>query len=150
MKPNLIIPLISLWMMWGIAVAPADVKSGDHTENERLPSCTGSRNCVSSQSDQKQQAIEPLSFRGSPEEAFACLKRILSATERAKLVTSGPESLRVEFRTRLGFVDDAHFLMDSEHELIHMYSASRVGSWDFGVNRKRLEKIRVNFRTQCP
>ena len=34
--------------------------------------------------------------------------------------------------------------MESE-ALIHVRSASRLGHWDFGLNRKRVEEIRFRF-----
>jgi uncharacterized protein (DUF1499 family) len=70
--------------------------------------------------------------------------------KRAKLVSSDAEFIHAEFRTRLGFVDDVSFALDAHRGVIHMRSASRAGYWDLGVNRRRLEKIRRDFRTQCP
>jgi uncharacterized protein (DUF1499 family) len=51
----------------------------------------------------------------------------------------------VEFRTSLGFVDDVEFYVDGSQKVIHLRSASRVGYWDLGVNRKRMESIRTEF-----
>jgi uncharacterized protein (DUF1499 family) len=45
----------------------------------------------------------------------------------------------------MGFVDDVEFFFP-DSAVIHMRSASRVGYSDFGVNRKRLEKIRQLFQ----
>ena len=49
------------------------------------------------------------------------------------------------FTTRLGFVDDVQFLLDERARVIHVRSASRVGYWDLGVNRKRMEAIRREY-----
>ena len=65
--------------------------------------------------------------------------------KRSRIITASPDYLHAEFRTILGFVDDVELYIDDEQHLIHMRSASRLGYWDFGVNRRRLEAIRVEF-----
>jgi hypothetical protein len=56
--------------------------------------------------------------------------------------------LHVEFKSKLmGFVDDVEFYFP-DSAVIHMRSASRVGYSDFGVNRRRLEKIRKRFQNR--
>ncbi len=138
-----------LAVLW-IIVDPLQTRSNSIPEpGQRLVPCPGSPNCVSSESDNERHFIEPLAFEGSPEEAFDCLKRVLMATKRAKVTSTESSSIRVEFRTRLGFVDDACFAVDPKNGVIHMRSASRIGYWDLGANRKRLEKIRFAFGAQC-
>ncbi len=56
------------------------------------------------------------------------------------------EYLLVEFRSRrLGFVDDVEFLLDPNAGVIQVRSASRLGRRDFGVNRARVEALRMAF-----
>jgi uncharacterized protein (DUF1499 family) len=51
--------------------------------------------------------------------------------------------LRVELTTTiLRFVDDLELLVDPDEQVIHVRSASRVGKWDLGVNRRRVESLR--------
>ena len=60
-----------------------------------------------------------------------------------------PGYVWVEFRTPgFGFIDDVEFRLAGEERLIHFRSASRIGRSDFGVNRKRLQRIGDAFRTQ--
>jgi uncharacterized protein (DUF1499 family) len=50
----------------------------------------------------------------------------------------------VEFRSRFfRFIDDVEFLFVRQTQVVHVRSASRLGYSDFGVNRKRIEKIRL-------
>lgn len=138
-----------LALLWLVS-DPVEVSSISIPEaGKKLVPCSGSPNCVSSESESKRHSIEPLAFQGAPGTAFDCLKRILTATRGAEVVSSEPQSLHVEFRTRLGFVDDAHFALDEEKGLIQMRSASRLGYWDLGANRRRLERIRFIFGAQC-
>jgi uncharacterized protein (DUF1499 family) len=111
----------------------------------RLKPCPGSPNCVSSESKAHYEAIAPMPFTGSPEDAVALLAAIINDTKRSTITTVSGNYLHAEFRSLLGFVDDAEFYVDHEHAMIQMRSASRIGYWDLGVNRRRLEAIRAAF-----
>jgi uncharacterized protein (DUF1499 family) len=39
-------------------------------------------------------------------------------------------------------VDDVEILFDDASKTIHFRSAARSGYYDFGVNRRRMEKVR--------
>jgi uncharacterized protein (DUF1499 family) len=144
-----VIELLSLSGVGLSMLATTNMIAGEHSEQKLLPACKESHNCVSSYGGEKRQFIEPLRHGSSPDEAVACLKRITFGVDRAKVVALHPGSLKVEFRTRLGFVDDAVFVLDCRDRLIHMPGA-RLGYWDLGVNRRQLEKIRVRFEAWCP
>jgi uncharacterized protein (DUF1499 family) len=114
-------------------------------KDNRLSPCPSSPNCVSSQSDEERHRIDPIRFSSTPADALDRLKKVIGGMERTTLVRETPNYLHVEFRTFLGFVDDAEFYIDAEKKVIHVRSASRVGYWDLGVNRKRMESIRAEF-----
>jgi len=114
-------------------------------KDNRLSPCPSSPNCVSSQSDDGRNKIEPIRFTSTPAEAMDRLQKVIQGMKRAHLVKETSNYLHVEFRTLLGFVDDAEFYFDETQKVIHLRSASRVGYWDLGVNRKRMEAIRRAF-----
>lgn len=122
-------------------VTPANLGVKDN----RLSPCPSSPNCVSSQSEDERHRIDPLRFTSTPGEAVERLKKIIQEMERTTLVRQSPNYLHVEFRTFLGFVDDVEFYEDESQKVIHLRSASRVGYWDLGVNRKRMESIQTEF-----
>ena len=108
-----------------------------------LPPCPKSPNCVSTEARDEAHAIAPMHYTGSREAAMQHLLSVLRAMPRTTIVASDEHSVRAEFRTRVfKFVDDAQFVFDDATKTIHFRSASRVGSSDFGVNRKRMEAIR--------
>ena len=110
----------------------------------RLAPCPASPNCVSSQSTDKDHAIEPFPFSGTPAEAMADLKKVLSGLPRTKIATETETYLHAEFTSRLfRFVDDVEFWIDGSTRTVHLRSASRLGSSDLGVNRKRIENMRA-------
>jgi uncharacterized protein (DUF1499 family) len=115
----------------------------------RIADCPDSPNCVSSLSKEKSHWIAPLAFDASPDEAFHCLKEIIGRTLRVTIVADEEGYIRAEYRTVLGFVDDVEFELDNGNRGILMRSASRLGYWDFGVNRRRLEAVRAAFDLKC-
>ncbi len=130
--------------------------SGSRPENlgaidGRLAPCNRTPNCVSSQADADKDAghyIAPIRIAGSARDAWAALKSVLQSTPRVKLVADKENYLYAEFTSRImGFIDDVEFLLDEQADVIHVRSASRLGSSDFGVNRDRIETIRSRIAT---
>lgn len=94
--------------------------------------------------------IAPLAYQGDGDAAFTRLAAIVRAMPGAAVITSQPGYLYAEFRTPvLKFVDDVEFLLDKPAGVIQMRSASRLGSKDFGANRKRLEAIRQRYTAEA-
>ena len=61
----------------------------------------------------------------------------------SRLITRADDYLHVEFRSRVfGFVDDVEFLLDAPPGEIQVRSASRLGYFDLGANKKRVARIR--------
>jgi hypothetical protein len=70
----------------------------------------------------------------------------LESHKRARIVHRSSDFLRAEYASLIfGFVDDVEFWFPADHPVIHIRSASRTGSYDFGVNRRRIERIRAQF-----
>jgi uncharacterized protein (DUF1499 family) len=71
---------------------------------------------------------------------------VIEAMPRTKLIRVTPEYLHVEFKSAVfGFVDDVEFAIGESPGVIHVRSASRLGYWDMGANRRRVERIREEF-----
>ncbi len=120
-----------------------DSKDGGVTD------CPNTPNCISSESSDEAHRISPLLAGSASEGAFDCLREIVSGINRVTILEADQENIRAEFRTLLGFVDDVAFHLNRETGAIQMRSASRVGYWDFGVNRRRLEGIRKRVEQKC-
>jgi uncharacterized protein (DUF1499 family) len=92
--------------------------------------------------------ILPLRFSGSAENAWRRLCEIVAMHPQARIVERRDSYLHAEFRTAiLRFMDDVEFLLDAQEGVIHVRSASRLGRSDFGVNRRRIERIRREFQS---
>jgi uncharacterized protein (DUF1499 family) len=71
------------------------------------------------------------------------MKEIVGSMKGATVVSESPTYLRVEFRSDIfRFIDDVEFFIDAAASVIHVRSASRIGYYDFGTNRRRVEWIR--------
>jgi len=44
------------------------------------------------------------------------------------------------------FVDDLEIRFDADRKMIHMRSASRVGYSDRGINKKRIERVKILYK----
>ena len=144
---------VKLSILFSLLLAVASGCSGTQPQTPRLQGavlhdCPDSPNCVSSQSDDPNRHIAPLEFTGTPEAAFDRLRRILSARSDTRIAIATPTYLKVEFKTMLGFVDDAEFYLDAGKSVIECRSEARSGYWDLGKNRRRMEEIRKEFNPQ--
>ena len=141
------IPSLFGCLLAGLALAgcAGSRPAGLGVKEGRLAPCPDTPNCVRSQEQTGSHAIAPLVFAGDSAMAFNRLRDLLRTRADTTLVEEAPGYLRVEFRTNLGFVDDGEFLLDEAALRIHLRSAARLGYWDLGKNRRRLEEIRSAF-----
>jgi uncharacterized protein (DUF1499 family) len=109
----------------------------------RLAPCPKSPNCVSSVDPMDKHYVEPLRYTGNKDVAYQKLVNLIASQQRARIVVKEANYLRVEFKSSfLRFVDDVEFLFSADQPVIDVRSASRVGYYDFGVNRRRIEYVR--------
>lgn len=112
----------------------------------QLTPCPSTHNCVNSQSADSTHQIEPLSYKSSPQEAFAHLKKAIATFNRAKIIAETDNYIYAEFTLPIvRFVDDVEFQLDEKAKVINVRSSSRLGESDLGVNRQRVENIRNKF-----
>ena len=114
---------------------------------DSLPLCPARFNCVCSRPDGlRRHRIAPFGFSGDPDAAFARLVRLVADTPRTRVVEAADEYLHAVCRTRIGFPDDLQLLLCRGPGVIEIRSASRIGIHDFGVNRRRVERLRRRFQ----
>jgi uncharacterized protein (DUF1499 family) len=90
--------------------------------------------------------MEPIRYLGSREDARQRILKIVRAFPRVTVVEDGRNYLKLEVRSAFfSFADDVEFEFDDAAKLIHFRSASRLGYYDFGVNRMRMETIIREF-----
>ena len=104
------------------------------------PHCVSSKNAVDSA-----RHVDAFKFDGSTEQAHAALLQALHSHEDARIESDVMPVVRSTFHTTVGFVDDVTFVFHDDAKLIDVKSRSRIGYYDFGVNRRRVEQLRTEF-----
>ena len=98
--------------------------------------------------------VAPFHTSGDPVTLFRRLRGVVAAMPRTHIVTATDDHLYAVCRTRLGFRDDLEFRWCPSEGVAHVTSASRIGVFDFGVNRRRVERVRreleAGFSRGCP
>jgi len=113
----------------------------------QLSSCPESPNCVVSQNGDEDHAIAPIPYTGDRTAAKETLLKVLSVVPRTEVIENTDDYIHTESTSRLfKFVDDAEFYFPEDENVIHVRSASRVGESDLGVNRRRIEQIRLAIK----
>ncbi len=111
----------------------------------QLSPCPNTPNCVCSEDQSPSAYIAPFIFSDAADSAWLRLKAAVVANG-GSIQTEEQTYLWATFTTQwLGFVDDVELRMDVDNHVIHIRSASRLGRSDFGVNRERLERLRLLF-----
>ncbi len=125
----------------------ASIMSDSNTEiQNRLKSCPASPNCVSTLASDEEHKIEPIVFQGDYVQAKEKLMRVLNTLPRISVIKNEGKYLYVTQKSFVfRFVDDVEFMFDDALKVIQFKSMSRTGHSDFGVNRKRMENIRVLY-----
>lgn len=109
--------------------------------------CPETPNCVSSVD--KNHYIKPLKAALTNSNPITVLAEVIANIDYAKMIKIEDKYIYAQFTTRLiGFIDDTEFYLDTNKGEIQMRSASRIGYFDFGTNRRRLELIRHLFNNK--
>lgn len=107
----------------------------------KLTPCPSTPNCVSSQTEDSRFKIAPL-----PGVKISQVKQVIQRIEGTTIIKETDNYLYAEFKSKfMGYVDDVEFYLDTNANVIHVRSASRLGKSDLGVNRKRIEAIRTKL-----
>jgi uncharacterized protein (DUF1499 family) len=150
--------IIALVIITGLIVGQLGLLKGSPptdlgVHDGRLKPPSNTPNSVSSQAslypDHPQRAyaeIAPFPLKGDADASLNRIASIIESMEGGKIVKKAPGYIYAQFTTRLmKYVDDVEFWYDSSAKVIQVRSASRLGSSDLGVNRKRIETIRQKF-----
>ena len=104
--------------------------------------------CVSTMANKENEKryIEPIKYNISMTEAKSKIKKVVGSRKRTQLLDDHDNYLRFQFTSGLfRFKDDVEFLFNDNDKIIHFRSQSRLGGYDYGANRNRMEKIRIDF-----
>ena len=105
--------------------------------------CPSSPNCVSSECKDEHHAIAPLWLTPTAVDSWRQIRAAVLSLPRTKLIVDRENYLQAECRSAvLGFIDDLELQLCAEQSFVAVRSAARTGYYDFGVNRRRVERLR--------
>lgn len=116
--------------------------------NGHLSACPDKPNCVSSESAADAESfVTPIQLTANNSiQTWKLLKETL-VEQGGRLQVENEDYLAAIFVSSVfGFVDDLEIRFDAQQNLFHIRSASRVGHSDFGINRKRVERLKKRLR----
>ena len=135
----LLLAVVSVFFMMG-KFSARQTPLGVGSEQDFI--CGSNPNCVSSVGVQtSRQSVEPLNLAGLENAERSLLNAVRATGGQIRNIDAG--MLTAEYKsTVFGFVDDVLIKIDDSGQRADIISRSRVGYSDFGVNRKRVEKVR--------
>jgi len=111
-------------------------------QNGMLKACPDSPNCVCSESHSKDDAQHFIKAIAGNDKIWARFKQVI-IEQGGHIKTEKGDYMHITFSTSVfHYVDDVEARFDRGEGLIHIRSASRIGRSDFGVNRKRMQRIK--------
>ncbi|MEA5516926.1 DUF1499 domain-containing protein [Nodularia sp. UHCC 0506] len=147
--PRIITFIIFLTLISGLILPTAAwaESSGLGVDHGHLSSCPASDNCVVSQDADAKHAIDPITYHVDRDVARETLLKVLGVVPRTEVIEQTDNYIHALSKSRIfKFVDDVEFYLPTDEPVIHTRSASRIGESDLGVNRRRIEQIRLALR----
>ncbi|MBE9038648.1 DUF1499 domain-containing protein [aff. Roholtiella sp. LEGE 12411] len=140
----ILLTLISSMILPGATWAASSTLGVD---NGHLSFCPASNNCVMSQNADPKHAIDPIAYHIDRNAARETLLKVLSVVPRTEVIEQTDNYIHALSKSRIfKFIDDVEFYFPPNEPIIHLRSASRIGESDLGVNRRRMEQIRLALR----
>jgi uncharacterized protein (DUF1499 family) len=114
-----------------------------------LAPCPASPNCVSSDASDPEHHVAAFELRVPAPEAWRAARVAVANLARTQIVSETSDYLHAECSSLIfRFVDDLELQLRAAEHVIAVRSASRLGKSDLGVNRRRVEALRVELARQ--
>jgi uncharacterized protein (DUF1499 family) len=113
-----------------------------------MADCPERPNCVSSEAQDHRRLVEAFRLRGADQAAaWNAVVRTVTELPRSSVIQATDRYLHVIYKSRLfGFIDDLELQLAPETGRIAVRSAARSGYYDLGVNRRRVEALRLKLK----
>jgi len=118
-----------------------------NTTSSGFLDCPDTPNCVSSLAKHPKHRVEPFKLKKDPKTSWDLVQRAVGSLPRTKIVSADNSDIHAECRSRFfRFVDDLSLHLDVSNGIVHIRSASRIGYSDLGVNRRRVQSLRIKLQ----
>lgn len=146
---NLILkPLCAALLAFSVSSCATTSSNQQVDNNGRLAACSPAPHCVSSDiangAEKTARYIKPLEINGLPNVAWDAAVDAILASDNASIAGQRAGYLHAEIVSPWKvYTDDLELRLDQSQRFIHVRSSSRIGYYDFGVNRERVEALRT-------
>ena len=107
-----------------------------------LNPCPDKPNCVSTLDEPNSRKMPAIKYSRSMEDTKTILVDLLESIPGCEVVVAKEGYVKAVFTSRIfRFKDDVEFLFDDREKILNFKSSSRIGYYDFGVNRNRMENL---------
>ncbi|WP_295870986.1 DUF1499 domain-containing protein [uncultured Zhongshania sp.] len=114
-------------------------------DNGKFQACPAAPHCVSSTENNSEKYIAPISVKSQDD--WQRLQNLLLAMPRTELISRDTHYLHAVTSTAImRYKDDVELLYTPSKNTVDVRSSSRIGYYDFEVNRERIETLRSEFQ----
>lgn len=138
----LVLALVAFFVLFFRLSGQSELLVNAGLQNNLLQDCPDRPSCVSSLATVEEHAIAAFNVPPGFSDPVAAMADLIMSMPRAEILELNDDYLHATFHSAFfGFVDDFEILKDSAS--LQVRSVSRVGFSDMGVNRERVEKLRI-------
>ena len=136
LKNILLIAFTGLMIIYEISFLPNKLSASElFTTNNKIANCKLTTNCIY----QKWEVDDP-------EKAFNELIQILENTPRLKIIKKEKNYIYAIATSRImKFIDDIEIKILHQDNIFQVKSSSRIGIYDLGVNKRRVQTLRFRL-----
>lgn len=141
--------LLTVFLLVLSGAVPVLFAGGLDPMTGRLTPCPDSPNCVSSDAGDPSHQVSSFTIILPAKEAWHRAMEAVKDIPRTTITEFTDVILHAECRSLVfRFVDDLELKLRADEGIIAVRSASRTGKSDFGVNRRRVERLRAVLRSR--
>lgn len=142
----LLVIIFSLFSLHSMAYAN-ELRENERIINHHLLPCSADVACVVSIEEESQSYIAPIPYHIDRNKAKEILLKVLPLVPRTEVIETKDNYILAESKGKFfGRIDDLEFYFPPNSSVIELRSASRSNKFDLGLNRRRLEQIRLALK----
>ena len=142
-------PRLGVLLLGGALTACATATvPGNSLVPAALAECPSAPHCVSSLAADEDHKLAPITLAQPADKAWPAVIEAVRSSERTTIVQQDAYYLHAEIASPWHFYTDDLELMLGAGGRMDVRSSSRIGYYDFGVNRKRVEALREKLAAQ--
>lgn len=142
----LLVTILSFFSLHSIANA-TELKERDRIIDGHLLPCSADVACVVSWLEESQFYIAPISYHLERNKAKEILLKVLTVVPRTEVIETKDNYILAQSKGKFwGRMDDLEFYFPPNLSTIELRSSSSSNKFDLGLNRRRLEQIRLALK----